>query len=57
MPSPKAFGVSMAAGLIIGSGGGFALDVIAIFALSGVAIMTLISSFLRRFAAQTEAGN
>ena len=57
MPSAKVFGISIAAGLIVGSGGGVALDIMAIFALAGVAIMALVAALLRRSAAQVEAGN
>jgi len=57
MPSPRAFGISIAAGLIVGSGGGHALDIIAIGALSGAAIVALVAAFLRRSAPRAEAGN
>ncbi len=57
MLSARAFGISIAAGLVIGSGGGFALDIIAIGAVSCAAMMALIAALLRRSPDQAEADN
>ncbi len=57
MPSARAFGICIAAGLIIGSGGGSALDIIAIGATLGVALTSLFTAVISRPAALVEAEN
>lgn len=57
MPSARAFGICMAAGLVIGSGGGFALDIIAIGATLAIALTSLFTAVTSRSAALVKAEN
>ena len=57
MPSARPFGICIAAGLVIGSGGGSALDIIANGAILVTAIITLIAAILRRSTAPVVAKN
>lgn len=57
MPSARAFGICMAAGLVIGSGGGFALDIIAIGATLAIAVTSLFAAVMRRPAGPVEVEN
>ncbi len=53
-PSPRAVGLAVAAGIIVGGGGGFTLDIAAIVVL-GLALITLLFKAGRRFGRVSEA--